>query len=79
RQCADTPVSTPCLFEYVSFPRPDSFIDKIPVSSARANRGPKRGEKFARGWDDLAIDVGTQIPEPSCDIARKIPRILDKP
>lgn len=45
RQCADNPVSNPCLFEYVYFARPDSFIDKISVYSARVNMGTKLGEK----------------------------------
>lgn len=48
RQCADNPVSNPCLFEYVYFARPDSFIDKISVYSARVNMGTKLGEKIAR-------------------------------
>nr|AAA24453.1 amidophosphoribosyltransferase (EC 2.4.2.14) [Escherichia coli] len=79
RQCADNPVSNPCLFEYVYFARPDSFIDKISVYSARANMGTKVGEKIAREWEDLDIDVVIPIPETSCDIALEIARILGKP
>ena len=74
RQCADNPVSNPCLFEYVYFARPDSFIDKISVYSARVNMGTKLGEKIAREWDDLDIDVVIPIPETSCDIALEIAR-----
>ncbi len=62
RECADNPVSNPCLFEYVYFARPDSFIDKISVYSARVNMGTKLGEKIAREWEDLDIDV--VIPDP---------------
>lgn len=79
RQCADNPVSNPCLFEYVYFARPDSFIDKISVYSARVNMGTKLGEKIAREWEDLDIDVVILIPETSCDIALEIARILGKP
>ncbi len=64
RQCADNPVSNPCLFEYVYFARPDSFIDKISVYSARVNMGTKLGEKIAREWDDLDIDVVIPIRKP---------------
>ncbi len=79
RQCADNPTSNPCLFEYVYFARPDSFIDKISVYSARVEMGKKLGEKIAREWEDLDIDVVIPIPETSCDIALEIARILDKP
>ena len=41
--------------------------------------GTKLGEKIAREWDDLDIDVVIPIPETSCDIALEIARILDKP
>lgn len=71
-------MSNPCLFEYVYFARPDSFIDKISVYSARVNMGTKR-RKIAREWEDLDIDVVIPIPETSCDIALEIARILGKP
>ena len=58
---------------------PDSFIDKISVYSARVNMGTKLGEKIAREWEDLDIDVVIPIPETSCDIALEIARILGKP
>lgn len=41
--------------------------------------GTKLGEKIAREWEDLDIDVVIPIPETSCDIALEIARILDKP
>lgn len=79
RQCAENPQNHPCLFEYVYFARPDSFIDKISVYSARVRMGQMLGEKIAREWDDLDIDVVIPIPETSCDIALEIARILNKP
>lgn len=79
RQCAQEPKNHPCLFEYVYFARPDSLIDKISVYSARVRMGQKLGEKIAREWEDLDIDVVIPIPETSCDIALQIARILDKP
>ncbi len=62
RQCADNPVSNPCLFEYVYFARPDSFIDKISVYSARVNMGTKLGEKIAREWEILGYRRGDPNP-----------------
>ncbi|VFS52180.1 Amidophosphoribosyltransferase [Budvicia aquatica] len=79
QQCADNPKNHPCLFEYVYFARPDSFMNKISVYSARVRMGKTLGEKIAREWDDLDIDVVIPIPETSCDIALEIARILDKP
>ncbi|WP_029687434.1 amidophosphoribosyltransferase [Tatumella saanichensis] len=79
RQCAEHPKYHPCLFEYVYFARPDSFLDKISVYSARVRMGTKLGEKIAREWEDLDIDVVIPIPETSTDIALEIARILDKP
>ena len=79
RQCAENPKYNPCLFEYVYFARPDSFLDKISVYSARVRMGTKLGAKIAREWEDLDIDVVIPIPETSCDIALEMARILDKP
>ncbi|CDH23834.1 amidophosphoribosyltransferase [Xenorhabdus bovienii] len=79
RQCAENPALTPCLFEFVYFARPDSFIDKISVYNARLRMGRKLGEKIAREWEDLHIDVVIPVPETSCDTALEIAHILDKP
>ncbi|MGV7960655.1 amidophosphoribosyltransferase [Photorhabdus tasmaniensis] len=79
RQCAENPSLTPCLFEFVYFARPDSFIDKVSVYNARVRMGHKLGTKIAHEWEDLHIDVVIPIPETSCDIALEIARILGKP
>lgn len=79
RQCAENPQLVPCLFEYVYFARPDSFIDKISVYNARLRMGQKLGDKIAKEWEDLQIDVVIPIPETSCDIALEIAHILNKP
>ncbi|MCW8328270.1 amidophosphoribosyltransferase [Photobacterium sp. SDRW27] len=78
-QCAESPALNPCIFEFVYFARPDSFIDKISVYGARVRMGTKLGEKIKREWDDLDIDVVIPIPETSCDSALEIARMLDKP
>lgn len=78
-QCSEDPKLNPCIFEFVYFARPDSFIDKISVYSARLEMGKKLGEKIKREWDDLEIDVVIPIPETSCDIALEIAQLIDKP
>ncbi len=61
-----------CIFEYVYFARPDSCIDKVSVYAARLNMGRKLGQKIAREWEDLDVDVVIPIPETSCDVALEI-------
>ncbi|MGF1773378.1 amidophosphoribosyltransferase [Vibrio maritimus] len=79
RQCADNPKLNPCIFEFVYFARPDSFIDKISVYSARVEMGKKLGERIKDEFADLDIDVVIPIPETSCDIALQIAQAIDKP
>lgn len=79
RQCADNPQHVPCIFEYVYFARPDSFIDKISVYASRVNMGRKLGEKVKRDFPDLDIDVIIPIPETSCDIALEMANVLGIP
>ncbi len=79
QQCADNPQMNPCIFEYVYFARPDSFIDKISVYGARVEMGKKLGDKIQKEWSDLDIDVVIPIPETSCDIALQIAQAIDKP
>ncbi|CAM2876827.1 MULTISPECIES: amidophosphoribosyltransferase [Vibrio] len=79
KQCADSPSLTPCIFEFVYFARPDSFIDKISVYSARVEMGKRLGERIKNEFSDLDIDVVIPIPETSNDIALQIAQAIDKP
>lgn len=79
QQCADEPQHQSCIFEYVYFARPDSFIDKVSVYAVRARMGQKLGDKISREWEDFDIDVVIPIPETSCDIALEIAHNLDLP
>ncbi len=79
KQCADNPSLNPCIFEYVYFARPDSFIDEISVYAARVEMGIKLGERIKNEFADLDIDVVIPIPETSNDIALRIAQIIDKP
>lgn len=79
QQCADNAKLAPCIFEYVYFARPDSFIDGISVYDARVHMGRKLGEKIKRDWEHLDIDVVIPIPETSCDIALEIASELGLP
>jgi amidophosphoribosyltransferase len=79
QQCAHQPINAPCIFEFVYFARPDSFIDGISVYASRVNMGRKLGQKIAREWADVDIDVVIPIPETSTDVALQISLELDKP
>ncbi|TRW49340.1 amidophosphoribosyltransferase [Aliidiomarina halalkaliphila] len=79
RQCARDPVHNPCIFEYVYFARPDSFLDKASVYASRINMGRKLGEKVQRDYPNLDVDVIIPIPETACDIALEMSRVLDIP
>lgn len=65
RQCADNPVLSPCLFEYVYLARPDSVIDEVYVYKARLRMGEKLADKILAQWPDHDIDVVIPIPSTS--------------
>ncbi|MWP49965.1 MULTISPECIES: amidophosphoribosyltransferase [unclassified Gilliamella] len=79
KQCSNNPQYYPCIFEYVYFARPDSLINGVSVYQSRIEMGKKLGEKIAKEWKDIDIDVVIPIPETSCDAALEIARILNKP
>jgi len=65
---------TPCLFEWVYFARPDSFIDRVNVCECRVNLGRLLAEKIKnKDWD---IDVVVPVPDSARDAAIEIARAL---
>ena len=74
KKIADCP-HTPCLFEWVYFARPDSFIDNVNVYLCRVNLGRFLAEEIKR--HKLKIDVVVPVPDSARDAAIEIARILN--
>lgn len=72
KQCADNPVKSPCIFEYVYFARPDSMIDGVSVHKSRMRMGTKLAEKIRREFPDHDIDVIIPIPDTSRSAALQL-------
>ena len=79
RRCSDTPVLSPCIFEYVYFARPDSVIDGVSVYETRLRMGEHLADKVARTLPTGDIDVVIPIPDSSRPAAMQLARRLKIP
>jgi amidophosphoribosyltransferase len=77
RQCAERPVLSPCIFEYVYLARPDSVIDGVSVYQTRLHMGESLAEKIRREWKHLDIDVVIPIPDTSRPSALQLANALN--
>jgi len=76
RQCAENPVISPCIFEYVYLARPDSIIENVSVYKARLRMGEKLATKILRVRPDHDIDVVIPIPDTSRTSALQLANTL---
>jgi amidophosphoribosyltransferase len=64
----------PCIFEYIYFARPDSYLNKINVYSSRVELGKRLAKKIKEG--QYEIDVVVPVPDSAraaaIEIARKL-------
>jgi amidophosphoribosyltransferase len=76
RQCAESAILAPCIFEFVYLARPDSVIDGTSVYESRLNMGEQLGAKI-RGIPEAAdIDVVIPIPDSSRPSALQLANTL---
>ncbi len=79
QQCADTPVLSPCIFEFVYLARPDSVMDGISVYQARLNLGEALAKRVISTVPPNEIDVVIPIPESSRPSAAQLAQLLGLP
>jgi amidophosphoribosyltransferase len=79
QQCADKPVLSPCIFEFVYLARPDSVMDGISVYQARLNLGESLAKRVISTVPPNEIDVVIPIPESSRPSAAQLAQLLGLP
>ncbi|MBT8446887.1 MAG: amidophosphoribosyltransferase, partial [Gammaproteobacteria bacterium] len=76
RQCAESPVRAPCIFEHVYLARPDSIIDGISVHKARMRMGEALARKIEQDWGENDIDVVIPVPDTARTSAMELAHAL---
>jgi amidophosphoribosyltransferase len=72
QQCAESPVLSPCVFEYVYFARPDSIVDGASIYDTRLRMGEYLAETLKRELWRGDIDVVMPIPDTSRPAAMQL-------
>ncbi|MBX3462564.1 MAG: amidophosphoribosyltransferase [Planctomycetes bacterium] len=75
-QVGDKP-HRPCIFEYIYFARPDTFLDRTSVYEARMELGRRLGRAFQR--TGLQADVVIPVPESARTAAQTMAEVLGLP
>jgi len=78
-QCVEVTSTSPCIFEYVYFARPDSIMDGVSVYESRLKMGEKLADKIKRIHPNHDIDVVIPIPETARTCALETAHFLDIP
>ncbi|AGF48315.1 amidophosphoribosyltransferase [Candidatus Kinetoplastibacterium oncopeltii TCC290E] len=77
KQCAENHKLSPCIFEYIYFSRPDSFMDRVPVYDARLKMGEYLAKKLTKYVNSGDIDVVIPIPDSSRPAAMQLAHSLN--
>jgi len=67
----------PCVFEFVYFARPDSYLEEVSVYRARLRMGQRLAETFRRR--SLEADVVIPVPDSACTAALSMAQSLSLP
>ena len=76
RQVGDKP-HRPCIFEYIYFSRPDTFLDQTSVYEARMELGRRLGKAFAAAGHQA--DVVIPVPESAKTAGQTMAEVLGLP